>query len=107
MPRRVLNKSQILLRRFLHLQTRSVLAINHVFNILLAYKECGDWQNALITAIPPRKGVTVRDDEGSDNDNGANNAKAADDDADATNGKARDVGAKTTATAGDDSETKT
>ena len=48
---------------FVHLQTRRVLTINQVYEILLAYVNSGNWRDALISVIPQRKGAVVKDGE--------------------------------------------
>ncbi len=59
--------------RHLKLDTRCVLAINHVFDILLAFSASNDWRQALLTAIPGRKGVHVLDDNDDDTHNKCDN----------------------------------
>ena len=48
---------------FMHLQSRHVLATNHVMDIMLKYLELGDWGEAFMKVIPPRKGGKLRDDD--------------------------------------------
>lgn len=45
------------------LKTRHVLTINHVFEILLAVENKGDWKEALMEVIPQRKGHQVKEEK--------------------------------------------
>lgn len=46
---------------FMDLQSRKVLATNHVNEIMLKWLECGDWGEAFMKAIPKRKGGKLKD----------------------------------------------
>jgi tRNA (guanine9-N1)-methyltransferase len=46
---------------FMEMQSRSVLATNHVVEIMLRWLECGDWGEAFVKVIPKRKGGKLRD----------------------------------------------
>ena len=46
---------------FMLLQSRHVLATNHVMDIMLKYLELGDWGEAFMKVIPTRKGGKLRD----------------------------------------------
>ncbi|PHH74257.1 hypothetical protein CDD80_3208 [Ophiocordyceps camponoti-rufipedis] len=49
---------------FMRMQSRRVLATNHVVEILLSWMDCGDWGDAFLAVIPKRKGgCLIRDDE--------------------------------------------
>ena len=42
------------------MNSRSVLAVNHVVEIMLRWLECGDWGEAFEKVIPKRKGGVLR-----------------------------------------------
>jgi len=46
--------------QYLEMQSRSVLATNHVNEIMLKWLECGDWGEAFMQVIPKRKGGTLK-----------------------------------------------
>ncbi|RDA95037.1 hypothetical protein CP533_2068 [Ophiocordyceps camponoti-saundersi (nom. inval.)] len=51
--------------QFMRMQSRRVLATNHVVEILLRWLECGNWGDAFLAVIPKRKGGSlIRDDDG-------------------------------------------
>ncbi|OJD37980.1 trna m g methyltransferase domain containing protein [Diplodia corticola] len=59
---------------FLQMNSRSVLATNHVNEIMLQWLACGDWGEAFMKVIPKRKGGQLKstgeeDDEDNDHDN--------------------------------------
>ncbi|KAK7543457.1 tRNA m(1)G methyltransferase domain-containing protein [Phyllosticta citricarpa] len=45
---------------FLQMNSRAVLATNHVSEIMLRWLECGDWGEAFMKVIPKRKGGQLR-----------------------------------------------
>ncbi|KAK8229912.1 guanine-N(1)--methyltransferase [Phyllosticta capitalensis] len=45
---------------FLQMNSRAVLATNHVNEIMLRWLECGDWGEAFMKVIPKRKGGQLR-----------------------------------------------
>ncbi|KAM6909391.1 tRNA methyltransferase 10 homolog A [Xenentodon cancila] len=47
--------AQLPLGTFVKMNSRKVLAVNHVFEIILAYLEKGSWQEAFFTILPQRK----------------------------------------------------
>ncbi|MBN3291614.1 TM10A methyltransferase, partial [Polypterus senegalus] len=49
--------AQLPLGTFVKMNSRKVLAVNHVFEIILAYLEKRDWKEAFFTVLPPRKGA--------------------------------------------------
>ncbi|XP_030579132.1 tRNA methyltransferase 10 homolog A [Archocentrus centrarchus] len=51
--------AQLPLSSFVKMNSRKVLAVNHVFEIILAYLEKGSWQEAFFTILPQRKGVVA------------------------------------------------
>ncbi|XP_060635163.2 tRNA methyltransferase 10 homolog A [Anolis sagrei] len=50
--------AQLPLGIFVKMNSRKVLAVNHVFEIILAYLEKRDWEEAFFSVLPQRKGVT-------------------------------------------------
>lgn len=51
--------AQLPLSSFVKMNSRKVLAVNHVFEIILAYLEKGSWREAFFTVLPPRKGAVA------------------------------------------------
>ncbi|EMD00184.1 hypothetical protein BAUCODRAFT_63556 [Baudoinia panamericana UAMH 10762] len=45
---------------FMEMQSRKVLATNHVNEIMLKWLECGDWGEAFVQVIPKRKGGKLK-----------------------------------------------
>ncbi|KAJ0006455.1 hypothetical protein NQD34_013728 [Periophthalmus magnuspinnatus] len=56
--------AQLPLSSFVKMNSRKVLAVNHVFEIILAYLEKGNWQDAFFTVLPQRKGAVALDQDG-------------------------------------------
>ncbi|KAM9836454.1 tRNA methyltransferase 10 homolog A [Aulostomus maculatus] len=56
-----IDHAQLPLGSFVKMNSRKVLAVNHVFEIILAYLEKGSWQEAFFSILPQRKGVTAVD----------------------------------------------
>ncbi|XP_053199821.1 RNA (guanine-9-)-methyltransferase domain-containing protein 2 [Scomber japonicus] len=73
-----IDHAQLPLSSFVKMNSRKVLAVNHVFEIILAYLEKGSWQEAFFTILPQRKGAVAvskdgtaaqeKDEEDSDSD---------------------------------------
>lgn len=80
--------AQLPLTSFVKMNSRKVLAVNHVFEIILAYMEKRDWQEAFFTVLPQRKGAVPVDEEGraaeddGDSDGDSDEAETADPNAD-------------------------
>ncbi|XP_038648728.1 tRNA methyltransferase 10 homolog A-like isoform X1 [Scyliorhinus canicula] len=49
--------AQLPLGNYVKMDSRKVLTVNHVFEIILAYLEKKDWQEAFFTVLPQRKGA--------------------------------------------------
>ncbi|KFO88808.1 tRNA methyltransferase 10 A, partial [Buceros rhinoceros silvestris] len=49
--------AQLPLGNFVKMNSRKVLAVNHVFEIILAYLEKRDWKEAFFCVLPQRKGA--------------------------------------------------
>ncbi|KAM9193662.1 tRNA methyltransferase 10 homolog A isoform 1-T2 [Mergus octosetaceus] len=76
--------AQLPLGNFVKMNSRKVLAVNHVFEIILAYLEKRDWKEAFFSVLPQRKGAVplgeandsstraVSEKEGEDNDSDSN-----------------------------------
>ncbi|XP_066576899.1 tRNA methyltransferase 10 homolog A [Amia ocellicauda] len=60
-----LQHAQLPLSSFVRMNSRKVLAVNHVFEIMLAYLEKKDWREAFFTILPQRKGAVPVGQEGS------------------------------------------
>uniref|UniRef100_A0A8C6T2Z4 tRNA methyltransferase 10 homolog A n=1 Tax=Neogobius melanostomus TaxID=47308 RepID=A0A8C6T2Z4_9GOBI len=55
--------AQLPLSSFVKMNSRKVLAVNHVFEIILSYLEKGNWQDAFFTILPQRKGAVALDQD--------------------------------------------
>ncbi|XP_038034673.2 tRNA methyltransferase 10 homolog A isoform X1 [Anas platyrhynchos] len=76
--------AQLPLGNFVKMNSRKVLAVNHVFEIILAYLEKKDWKEAFFSVLPQRKGAVplgeandsstraLSEKEGEDNDSDSN-----------------------------------
>ncbi|XP_008050641.1 tRNA methyltransferase 10 homolog A [Carlito syrichta] len=56
-----IDHAQLPLGNFVKMNSRKVLAVNHVFEIILEYLETRDWQEAFFTILPQRKGAVPTD----------------------------------------------
>lgn len=56
--------------QFMVMQSRQVLATNHVVEIMLKWLECEDWGEAFLHVIPKRKGGRLRDAANKDDGEG-------------------------------------
>ncbi|GMT25219.1 hypothetical protein PFISCL1PPCAC_16516 [Pristionchus fissidentatus] len=48
---------------FVKMQSRKVLTVNHVFEIMVVYWATKDWEKAFFTVIPQRKGAMKKEEE--------------------------------------------
>jgi tRNA (guanine9-N1)-methyltransferase len=55
---------------YMTMQSRTVLAVNHVVEIMLKWLVKGDWGEAFLEVIPKRKEARLRDKNGQGKDNG-------------------------------------
>ena len=71
---------------FMDMQSRKVLATNHVNEIMVRWLECGDWGEAFMKVIPKRKGGKLKQiaDQGGEDD-GEEEDENEDDGADGVN----------------------
>jgi tRNA (guanine9-N1)-methyltransferase len=53
---------------FMEMQSRFVLATNHVVEIMLRWLECGDWGQSFVKVMPKRKGGVLKATSGSKED---------------------------------------
>ncbi|XP_042201309.1 tRNA methyltransferase 10 homolog A-like isoform X2 [Callorhinchus milii] len=53
--------AQLPLGNYVKMESRKVLTVNHVFEIILTYLEKGNWQEAFFTILPQRKGAVPAD----------------------------------------------
>jgi tRNA (guanine9-N1)-methyltransferase len=53
---------------FMEMQSRFVLATNHVVEIMLRWLECGDWGQSFVEVMPKRKGGVLKATPGSKQD---------------------------------------
>ncbi|KAG8134431.1 hypothetical protein E2320_007541 [Naja naja] len=54
-----MSHAQLPLGNFVKMNSRKVLAVNHVFEIILAYLEKKNWEEAFFTILPQRKGAKL------------------------------------------------
>ncbi|UKZ76134.1 tRNA (guanine(9)-N(1))-methyltransferase [Trichoderma virens FT-333] len=63
--------------QFMVMQSRQVLATNHVVEIMLKWLECGDWGQAFLSVIPKRKGGRLRGEDAGDGEGGEEEGEEA------------------------------
>ena len=56
-----LKTAKLPIGEFMEMQSRFVLATNHVVEIMVRWLECGDWGKAFLDVIPKRKGGKLKD----------------------------------------------
>uniref|UniRef100_G3N784 tRNA methyltransferase 10 homolog A n=1 Tax=Gasterosteus aculeatus TaxID=69293 RepID=G3N784_GASAC len=59
-----IDHAQLPLSNFVKMNSRKVLAVNHVFEIVLAYMEKSSWREAFFTVLPQRKGAVAVSQDG-------------------------------------------
>ncbi|KAG7330080.1 hypothetical protein KOW79_006302 [Hemibagrus wyckioides] len=87
--------AQLPLSSFVKMNSRKVLAVNHVFEIMLAYLEKRDWKEAFFTVLPQRKGAVPvgqenkqkQDEDSEDSDTNETGKQNSENEKDQTNGK--------------------
>lgn len=84
--------AQLPLSSFVKMNSRKVLAVNHVFEIILSFLEKGTWQDAFFTVLPQRKGAVAVDQE----ETGAQDKEEEDSDSDSSAGDAPEQTEKNT-----------
>jgi tRNA (guanine9-N1)-methyltransferase len=73
---------------FMEMQSRFVLATNHVVEIMLRWLECGDWGQSFVEVMPKRKGGVLKAASGSKQDE----PRSSDDEEASANLELGDVG---------------
>lgn len=66
--KRGIRTARLPIGQYMELQSRKVLATNHVNEIMVKWLECGDWGEAFMKAIPKRKGGSLREEGGKGDD---------------------------------------
>ncbi|KAL3046740.1 hypothetical protein OYC64_004682 [Pagothenia borchgrevinki] len=61
-----IDHAQLPLSSFVKMNSRKVLAVNHVCEIILAYLEKASWKEAFFTVLPQRKGAVAVDKDEAD-----------------------------------------
>ena len=56
-----LKTAKLPIGEFMEMQSRFVLATNHVMEIMVRWLDCGDWGKAFLEVIPKRKGGKLRE----------------------------------------------
>lgn len=65
---------------YMTMQSRSVLAVNHVVEIMLKWLETGDWGEAFLSVIPKRKEAKLRAKKDAGEKKGGKESEDEDDD---------------------------
>jgi hypothetical protein len=86
----VLLQARLPILKYVHLESRVVLTVNHVFEIMLRFNHSKDWREAFYHVIPNRKGITELDEPGG----GKPGAAGDDGGEEATDGDGTDGGAE-------------
>jgi tRNA (guanine9-N1)-methyltransferase len=60
---RGLKTAKLPIGEFMEMQSRFVLATNHVVEIMVRWLECGNWGKAFLDVIPKRKGGKLKDSD--------------------------------------------
>ncbi|KAF2482004.1 guanine-1-methyltransferase-domain-containing protein [Neohortaea acidophila] len=76
---RGLKTARLPIGEFMDMQSRKVLAVNHVNEIMLKWLECGDWGEAFVKVIPKRKGGQLKDAKGAESKESPGDEAASDD----------------------------
>jgi tRNA (guanine9-N1)-methyltransferase len=61
---RGIKTAKLPIAEYMEMQSRFVLATNHVVEIMVRWLECGDWGEAFLKVVPKRKGGRLRSTEG-------------------------------------------
>lgn len=60
--KRGIRTAKLPIKEYMVMNSRQVLATNHVVEIMLRWLECGDWGAAFLKALPKRKEAKLRDE---------------------------------------------
>jgi len=65
-----LRVAKLPIKEHVKLETSPVLTVNHVFELLLRFQQCGSWGQAIAEVLPQRKGVVVKGGAGEEGEEG-------------------------------------